>query len=639
MKILFAASECVPFIKTGGLADVVGALSPVLKERGNDVRVILPLYAAIPEKYTKDMKLECEFEVELCWRKQYCGIKSCVYQGVTFYFVDNNYYFGRPYIYGLGGDEYERFGFFSRAVIDALVHLDFRPDVVHCHDWQTGMIPALLKIQYAHFPFYQDMKTVYTIHNLQYQGVFPIKAVQDTLGLGDSLFTADKLECYGCANYMKAGLVYADELTTVSPSYADEIQTAFYGERLDGLLRARKDQLSGILNGIDINDYDPAKDPMIYANFDPYHLGGKERCKEELQKELGLRVEPNTPLVGIISRLSNQKGLDLVECVIRELMGTGIQLVVLGMGEAKYTNLFSWAESEYPGRLAARFAMNHQLAHRIYAGSDMFLMPSQFEPCGLSQMIAMRYGSVPIVRETGGLRDTVLSYNKFTDAGNGFSFFNYNAHDMLHTVRRAVHYYKNNREVWYKLIVRGMTGDYSWFSSAGKYLELYEKLTRPVTEFRLAQEAAKEAKAEEVPFVEPAAPAGEAPAEEAPVTDAPVAEAPATEAPAEEAPAEEAPVAEAPAKPKRAPRKKKAEAAPEAPVVEEAPKAKRAPRKKKAAEAPAAPTAEEAPANPKRAPRKKKAAEAPEAPEAPAEEAPAKPKRAPRKKKAAETAE
>ena len=639
MKILFAASECVPFIKTGGLADVVGALSPVLKERGNDVRVILPLYAAIPEKYTKDMKLECEFEVELCWRKQYCGIKSCVYQGVTFYFVDNNYYFGRPYIYGLGGDEYERFGFFSRAVIDALVHLDFRPDVVHCHDWQTGMIPALLKIQYAHFPFYQDMKTVYTIHNLQYQGVFPIKAVQDTLGLGDSLFTADKLECYGCANYMKAGLVYADELTTVSPSYADEIQTAFYGERLDGLLRARKDQLSGILNGIDINDYDPAKDPMIYANFDPYHLGGKERCKEELQKELGLRVEPNTPLVGIISRLSNQKGLDLVECVIRELMGTGIQLVVLGMGEAKYTNLFSWAESEYPGRLAARFAMNHQLAHRIYAGSDMFLMPSQFEPCGLSQMIAMRYGSVPIVRETGGLRDTVLSYNKFTDAGNGFSFFNYNAHDMLHTVRRAVHYYKNNREVWYKLIVRGMTGDYSWFSSAGKYLELYEKLTRPVTEFRLAQEAAKEAKAEEVPFVEPAAPAGEAPAEEAPVTDAPVAEAPATEAPAEEAPAEEAPVAEAPAKPKRAPRKKKAEAAPEAPVVEEAPKAKRAPRKKKAAEAPAAPTAEEAPAKPKRAPRKKKAAEAPEAPEAPAEEAPAKPKRAPRKKKAAETAE
>ena len=509
MKVLFAASECVPFVKTGGLADVVGALSPVLKAQGTDVRVILPLYAAIPEQYVRQMKLECEFEVELCWRKQYCGIKSLEYQGVTFYFVDNQFYFGRSYIYGLGGDEYERFGFFCRAVIDALVHLDFRPDVLHCHDWQTGMIPALLKIQYAHFPFYQDMKTVFTIHNLQYQGVFPIKAVQDTLGLGDSLFTADKLECYGCANYMKAGLVYADQLTTVSPSYADEIQTAFYGERLDGLLRARRDQLTGILNGIDVEDYDPAKDPQIYANYDPYHLGGKEICKRELQKEMGLNVDAGVPLVGIISRLSNQKGFDLIECVIRELMGLGIQLVVLGMGEAKYTNLFSWAESEYPGRLAARFAMNHQLAHRIYAGSDLFLMPSQFEPCGLSQMIAMRYGSIPVARETGGLRDTVLSYNKFTDEGNGFTFFNYNAHDMLYTMRRAVHYYRNNREVWYKLIVRGMTGDYSWYSSAGKYLALYESLVKPATDFSLSDSAP------ETPVVEEPADAPAAAPEEA----------------------------------------------------------------------------------------------------------------------------
>ena len=601
MKILFAASECVPFIKTGGLADVVGALSPVLKQKGTDVRVILPLYASIPEKWTSEMKTECEFEVELGWRKQYCGIKSLEYQGVTFYFVDNQFYFGRSYIYGLGGDEYERFGFFSRAVIDALPHIGFQPDIIHCHDWQTGMVPALLKIQYAHFPFYKNMKTAYTIHNLQYQGVFPIKAVQDTLGLGDSLFTSDKLECYGCANYMKAGLVYADELTTVSPSYSDEIQTAFYGERLDGLLRARKDQLSGILNGIDIDDYDPAKDPMIYANYDPYHLGGKEYCKQELQKELGLEVDPNAPIVGIISRLSNQKGLDLIECVIRELMDTGIQLVVLGMGEAKYTNLFSWAESEYPGRLAARFAMNHQLAHRIYAGADMFLMPSQFEPCGLSQLISLRYGTVPIVRETGGLRDTVLSYNKFTDEGNGFSFFNYNAHDMLHTVRRAVHYYKNNREVWYKLIVRGMTGDYSWYASANKYMEMYDRLIALV-------EAEPEAPVEEpVEVVENP--------NEAPVVEtAPI--------------VEEAPVVEAPKK-KAAPRKKaapKTEAATEA--KEEAPK-KRAPRKKKAeevvAEAPveepkkkttrkkAAPKAEEAVAElpKKRAPRKKKTEEAP----------------------------
>ena len=623
MKILFAASECVPFIKTGGLADVVGALTPVLKSQGADVRVILPLYAAIPQEYVNQMKLECEFEVELCWRRQYCGIKSLEYQGVTFYFVDNQYYFGRSYIYGLGGDEYERFGFFDRAVIDALVHLDFKPDVVHCHDWQTGMIPALLKIQYAQYPFYQDMKTVYTIHNLQYQGVFPIKAVQDTLGLGDSLFTSDKLECYGCANYMKAGLVYADELTTVSPSYADEIQTAFYGERLDGLLRARKDQLVGILNGIDINDYDPAKDPQIYANYDPYHLGGKEICKQELQKELGLEVDPTVPLVGIISRLSNQKGFDLIECVIRELMATGIQLVVLGMGEAKYTNLFSWAESEYPGRLATRFAMNHQLAHRIYAGSDMFLMPSQFEPCGLSQMIAMRYGSVPIARETGGLRDTVLSYNKFTDEGNGFTFFNYNAHDMLHTVRRAVHYYNNNRDVWYRLIVRGMTGDYSWYSSAGKYMALYEEVTKPATDFTLAQPAEtenpKEAPAQSAPRAETEASAevGETPKK-----------APAKRAPRKKA---ETKAEEAPAKPKRAPRKKaepKAEAKAE---VKEEPKAET--------------KAEEAPAKPKRAPRKKAEpktevkAEAKEEPKAEtkAEEAPAKPKRAPRKKAAPKT--
>ena len=588
MKILFAASECVPFIKTGGLADVVGALSPVLKQQGVDVRVIIPLYASIPEKWTSQMKQECEFEVELCWRKQYCGIKSLEYQGVTFYFIDNQFYFGRSYIYGLGGDEYERFGFFSRAVIDALPHLNFQPDIIHCHDWQTGMVPALLKIQYAHFPFYQNMKTAYTIHNLQYQGVFPIKAVQDTLGLGDSLFTSDKLECYGCANYMKAGLVYADELTTVSPSYSDEIQTAFYGERLDGLLRARKDQLSGILNGIDIDDYDPSKDPMIYANYDAYHLGGKEVCKAELQKELGLDVDPDAPVVGIISRLSNQKGLDLIECVIRELMDTGIQLVVLGMGEAKYTNLFSWAESEYPGRLAARFAMNHQLAHRIYAGADMFLMPSQFEPCGLSQLIALRYGTVPIVRETGGLRDTVLSYNKFTDEGNGFSFFNYNAHDMLHTVRRAVHYYKNNREVWYKLIVRGMEGDYSWTASAAKYLEMYTRLAAAAEE---AEEAAEETvNPNEAPVIAEAPAA--APAEEAPAA-APKKRAPRKKA-EPKAEAEEAPrkrtTKKAAAKaeetaeaPKKTTRKK---AAPKAEAAEQAPK-KRAPRKKKAEEAPA----------------------------------------------------
>ena len=429
MKILFAASECVPFIKTGGLADVVGALSPVLKAQGHDVRVILPLYAAIPEQYVSQMKLECEFEVELCWRRQYCGVKSLEYQGVTFYFVDNQYYFGRSYIYGLGGDEYERFGFFDRAVIDALVHLDFKPDVIHCHDWQTGMIPALLKIQYAQFPFYQDMKTVYTIHNLQYQGVFPIKAVQDTLGLGDSLFTSDKLECYGCANYMKAGLVYADELTTVSPSYADEIQTAFYGERLDGLLRARKDQLVGILNGIDVNDYDPSKDPQIYANYDPYHLGGKETCKAELQKELGLTVDPTVPLVGIISRLSNQKGFDLISYMMDEMCQDAVQIAVLGTGDPKYENMFRHFAWKYSGKVSANIFYSDDLSHRFYAGCDA-----------------------------------------------GFSFTNYNAHEMLNTVRYAERIYYDKKRDWNKIVERAMSQDFSWQNSARQYEELYKSL-------------------------------------------------------------------------------------------------------------------------------------------------------------------
>ena len=414
MKVLFCASEALPFAATGGLADVAGSLPTALRTRLIGCRVVMPLYESVPQELREKMKFITSISVPVAWRRQYCGIFEAKVGNVIYYLLDNQYYFKRQGLYG-HFDDAERYAFFSRAVLEMLPYIEFKPDVIHANDWQTGMIPALLKIQYAHFDFYKNMKTAYTIHNLQYQGVFPIKAVQDTLVLGDSLFTSDKLECYGCANYMTAGLVYADELTTVSPSYSDEIQTAFYGERLDGLLRARKDQLSGILNGIDIDDYDPSKDPMIYANYEAMRLGGKEYCKQELQKELGLNVDPNAPIVGIISRLSNQKGLDLIECVIRELMDTGIQLVVLGMGEAKYTNLFSWAESEYPGRLAARFAMNHQLAHRIYAGCDMFLMPSQFEPCGLSQMSALRYGTVPIVRETGGLRDTVLSYNKFTD--------------------------------------------------------------------------------------------------------------------------------------------------------------------------------------------------------------------------------
>jgi len=477
MKILFTASECVPFVKTGGLADVVGALGPVLADQGHDVRVILPLYSAIAQKWQDQMEYLLDFEVQLGWRRQFCGVQTLKKDGVTYYFLDNKYYFGRPYIYGLGGDEYERYGFFCRASLNLLPLIDYAPDVLHAHDWQSGMIPALLKIQYAHLPFYKDIRTMYTIHNLQYQGIFGIKEVQDVLGLGDDLWTSDKLECYGCANFMKAALVYADAITTVSPSYAEEITTAYYGERLDGLIRARKESVFGVLNGIDIVDYDPEKDPMIVKNYTVETIDEKVQNKLALQEALGLEVNADIPLIAMVGRLSNQKGLDLVDHVLGDIMAENVQLVVLGMGEARYTNLFSWAEQQYRGKMAARFAMDHELAHRLYASADFFLMPSQFEPCGLSQMMSLRYGTVPIVRETGGLRDTVLSYNEYTKEGNGFTFLNYNAHDMLYVIKRALSYYKDQPEVIKELRIRGMQGDYSWTHSAGEYVKLYEKIS------------------------------------------------------------------------------------------------------------------------------------------------------------------
>ncbi len=573
MKIFFTASECVPFVKTGGLADVVGALAPVLAKEGHDVRVLLPLYASIPEKYVSQMNHVCDFEVELGWRKQYCGIEMLEQDGVKWYFMDNKFYFGRPYIYGMGGDEYERYGFFCRGALNCLPIIGFQPDVIHAHDWQSGMVPALLKIQYGHLPFFANIKTMFTIHNLQYQGVFGIHQVADILGLGDGLWTDDKLEAYGCANFMKAALVYSDVITTVSPSYAEEIQTAYYGERLDGLLRARKKQVYGVLNGIDMVDYDPAIDTRIAANYTAADLIGKAACKADLQAKLGLDIDPDVPIIGMVGRLSNQKGLDLVDYVIGDLLKEKVPLVVLVMGASRYVNLFSWAEGEYKGKVAARFAMDHALAHQIYAGCDMFLMPSQFEPCGLSQLIALRYGTVPIVRETGGLRDTVLSYNKYTGDGNGFSFFNYNAHDMLNVIKRAINYYTNHKDVWATLQQRGMTGDYSWTNSAGKYMELYQGLV----DGRISAFAQAPIDAEPNPVVVEIVP--------------------------EEAPAE--------AKPKkpRAPRKKKVEEAASAETVtEEKPKRTRAKKAAPAADAPA----EEKPKKP-RAPRKKKTEEAPKA--------------------------
>ncbi len=478
MKILFASSECVPFIKTGGLADVVGSLATVLAKEGNDVRVVLPLYTAIELHWQQKMEQLLHFDVQLGWRRQYCGVHTLKHDGVTYYFLDNKYYFGRPYVYGLGGDEYERFSFFCRAVLNALPLLDFQPNVIHAHDWQTGMLPALLKIQYQHLPFYAPIRTVFTVHNLQYQGIFGIKEVQDVMGLGDGLWSADKLEFSGCANFMKAGLVYTDVITTVSPSYAEEITTAYYGERLDGLIRARKDSLYGVLNGIDTKLYNPGTDKLIYQTYTVEDLSAKAKNKEALQKDMSLEAKADVPLIAMIGRLTNQKGLDLVDCVLSEIMAEDLQMAILGMGDARYTNLFSWAETKYRGRLASRFAMDQELAHKIYAGADFFLMPSLFEPCGLTQMIAMRYGSVPIVRQTGGLRDTVFNYSEDTKEGNGFAFSNYNAHDMLAVIRRALDFYKNHKDVMETLRRRGMQGDYSWSHSAKEYLRLYRKILK-----------------------------------------------------------------------------------------------------------------------------------------------------------------
>lgn len=503
MKVLFAASECVPFVKTGGLADVVGALPKEIRKAGVDVRVILPLYKAIDVKWRDQMEHVLYFYVDMGWRHQYVGVLKLEYEGITFYFIDNEQYFGRDYIYGMGGDEGERFAYFSRAVLETLPKIDFIPDVLHCHDWQTGMIPVLLKAQYKHLEFYKDIRTIYTIHNLQYQGIFPISSIEELLSLGDWAYTSNNLEFFGMCSFMKGGLVFADEITTVSPTYSKEIQTAYYGERLDGLLRSRVDSLTGILNGIDTVDYDPEHDPAIARNYTADTFSLKVENKTALQQELGLKVDPSIPMIGMVSRLSGQKGLDLVECVLGEIMNTGAQLVVLGMGESKYVDLFSWAQWKYAGQVSACFQMNHALAHKIYAACDLFLMPSMFEPCGLSQLISLRYGTLPITRETGGLRDTVLAYNEFTGEGNGFTFLNYNAHDMLHVIEQAVAMYNGNRELFNKIAIRAMRGLYGWDQSAQKYVNLYKRLA-PVSETEIPETKTDAAEEADVPAEKPA---------------------------------------------------------------------------------------------------------------------------------------
>ncbi|MTI79474.1 MAG: glycogen synthase GlgA [Firmicutes bacterium] len=474
MRVLFVASEGGPFIKTGGLGEVIGSLPKALRKTGIDVRVILPKYKDIPQHYHTKMRYINNIIIPLGWRKQYCGLFKLIHEDVTYYFIDNEYYFKRDGIYGFY-DDAERFAFYNRAVLEALPHLDFKPDVLHCHDWHTGMVSMFLKVHYSHISFYQNIRTAFTIHNLKYQGIFPKEILSDILALDESYFTPDGIEYYGQVNYMKGGLIFSDIITTVSNTYVFEIQTPYFGEGMDGVLRNRQDNLFGIINGIDYEEYNPMTDKLIFKNYDQNSLQFKKVNKQKLQMLLGLPEKDHIPIVAIVSRLVSQKGLDLIIHLLDEILETDIQMVIIGNGEKEYENNFKEAQTRYPEKISANIHYNSQLAHRIYAGSDMFLMPSRFEPCGLGQLIALRYGCIPIVRETGGLNDTIQSYNEINDTGNGFSFKNFNAHDMLYTIKRAVKFY-HQTEIWNNLVKKAMSGDYSWNISAKKYLELYQKL-------------------------------------------------------------------------------------------------------------------------------------------------------------------
>jgi len=475
MKLVFVTAEADPFIKTGGLGEVMGSLPAFLKKQGVDVRVIMPKYSIIAEHFQRELTHLAHFDVQVAWRKQYCGLDTMVYQGVHYYFIDNEYYFSRARIYG-EYDDAERFAFFSRAALESLIHIpEFKPDILHCHDWHTALIPLLLKEFYSREPLYYQLKTLFTIHNLKYQGIFSKEVLSDIVGLGKEYFTENTLEFHGAVNFMKAALLYADRIMTVSPTYAEEIKNPYYGENLDGLLRKRSDVLLGILNGIDYDLYNPMKDPYLVMPYSNFPLA-KEANKKHLQSIFGLPVQGDRAVLGMVSRLVDQKGVDLLAHVMEEILELDVQIVILGTGEHRYEEMFRYFASKYPEKLAVKFEFSDKLAHAIYGGADMLLMPSRFEPCGISQMIAMHYGTLPIVRETGGLKDTVIPYNVATGVGNGFSFTNYNAHELLFAVQRAVKVYQEEKPVWEKMCQNAMQSDFSWDRSAKAYIEIYESL-------------------------------------------------------------------------------------------------------------------------------------------------------------------
>lgn len=476
-KILFVTSECVPFVKTGGLGDVVGALPKVLNKKGCDARVVLPKYGAIPQQYKEQMRYIDHIYIKMNWRSQYCGIFELDHDGVKYYFIDNEFYFGGCAIYGPIHEDIERFAFFDKAVLAMLQVVDFFPDVLHCNDWQAGMVPVLLRAHYSYDGRYNAMKSIMTIHNLKFQGVYDKRTIADVCELSADYFTPDKLEFYHDASFLKGGLVYADYITTVSPTYAQEIKSDYFGERLNGLLSARSASLCGIVNGISYDDWNPATDKFIYHNYDIGRLNEKTDNKLALQKDLGFEQSAEKLLIGMVTRLTGQKGMDLVECVMDSILANpNIQIVVLGTGEQRYENVLRFFEWKYSGRVSAQIKFDNALSHKIYAGCDAFLMPSLFEPCGLSQMISMRYGTLPIVRETGGLKDTVEPYNQYENTGTGYSFANYNAHEMLNRIENAYLTFALNHDGWRDMQKRAMEKDFSWDASADKYIELYNKL-------------------------------------------------------------------------------------------------------------------------------------------------------------------
>ena len=475
MQIVFASAECAPFVKTGGLGDVAGSLPAALVRAGAEVIVMVPKYATIKDEYKAQMEHFSDFYVSLGWRNEYCGLEKLEHDGVTYMFIDNERYFARDYPYGFF-DDGERFAFFSKAITESLQHLPagFECDILHCNDWQTALAPVFLREFYQGLPLYDRVKTVFSIHNVAFQGQFSDTVMEDILGVAHIPAAASQLRCDACSiNYMLGALRYADAITTVSPTYANEIQTPEFGEGLDGVLRERSYALQGILNGIDVAGFDPATDKRIAANYTVEDRSGKAMCKAKLQEELGLEVRDDRPLMVMVTRLTRQKGMDLVMYALDRILSGGVQVAVLGTGDRDYEDGLRYFQDKYPGTMAARIEFDPALSQRMYAAADMFLMPSKFEPCGLSQIIAMRYGTLPIVRETGGLKDTVIPYNEFTGEGTGFSFSNFNGDEMGDAVFRAARLFWDNRKAWNQLVTQAMSQDFSWTRSADKYLDLY----------------------------------------------------------------------------------------------------------------------------------------------------------------------